>query len=104
MAHKALRLQVDTQEDISPEAMSKLMDLYEQFGWFTFSVQQIEPEDLLELPEIQTEKGEKTKAQRLRAVLYRIWEKGSKRVSSEEFYNIEMEKIIQHLKDKYLDV
>ena len=103
MAHKSLRLHIDTQEEVSPEAMSKLMDLFDKIGWFTFNVQEIKADDLLDLPDIKYEKGEKTKAQRLRAVFYRIWESGNKKMTSEEFYNIEMEKIIQHLKDKYLE-
>lgn len=44
--------------------------------------------------------GRKTQAQRLRAVMYKIWESTAKKITFEEFYNITMEKIIEQLKER----
>ena len=69
-------------------------------GWFTFNVHQIQPEDILDLPPLpRTEK--KTKSQQLRAVLYRIWEQDKQGYDkSDEHYNMMMDKLINHYKDK----
>lgn len=43
----------------------------------------------------------KTKSQRLRSVLYLVWEKhNSANMTDKEFYDFEMERIIEHYKSK----
>lgn len=69
MADKTLRLQVDTQE-IKPESAAKLMLMNDNLGVFVFSISDIKVEDLVELPEVKVEKGQKTPSQRLRSRLY----------------------------------
>ena len=54
----------------------------------------------VDIPEDISE--QKSKAQRLRAVLYRVWENKykDKYNTFELFYNSEMERILEHYKDK----
>ena len=44
--------------------------------------------------------GTKTPSQRLRAVLYRLWEQGKGGTDFESFYRVRMEQIIDQLKEK----
>jgi len=103
MAHRSLRLVCDTQENLTDEQMAKAMGKIGKPGWFTFSVEPVKPEDLLNLPPLTFDRDEKTPSQRLRAVLYRLWEQGGKPTQTfEEWYRIKMEKIIEHLKQQLL--
>jgi hypothetical protein len=102
MANRALRLQVDTQENISSEAMSRLMDNYEKLGWFTFSVQEIKPEELLNLPEIKVEKNEKTPGQILRNRLFVYWKEKNPK-SEEDVFRTWYEKVLDAFGKSYLD-
>lgn len=97
---RCLRLVVDTQENINDDAKARLMSLHNKIGWFTFSVRQVEAEDLLNLPEIKTD-STKTPSQRLRGVLFRLWEQDKNGYDTFETYYINyMEKIIEKLKEK----
>ena len=63
-------------------------------------IDRITPDDL-DLPELKmTEKDDKTPSQRLRAVLFRLWEKEGKQEfkTSDEHYKYFMEKLIDHWK------
>lgn len=48
-------------------------------------------------------KKAKTKSQRLRGVLYRVWENLGNKGEFEDFYKNEMNKISDHYIEKYLD-
>ena len=45
-----LRLQIDTQENLSPEAMKRVFEMHKKLGWFLFAERQLQPEDLIKLP------------------------------------------------------
>lgn len=95
-----IRIIVDTQENLNPDSMTKLMNLYNKLGWFTFNVHQIESEDIINLPELKQD-DRKSPSQRLRAVLFRMWEQDP--YGYEDFnlyYQFYMEKLIDRLKDK----
>lgn len=101
LADKSVRLTVDTQE-LSPEDATKLFVLYDSFGWFGFSEVPIKKEDL-DLPEPTPEfKGEKSIGQRIRAVIYRLWESKYKTIyqNFDDFYKVQGERIIEFLKQK----
>src|SRR3990167_904740 len=85
MSNGALRIQVDSQENIHPEDKARIMELHEKLGVFVFA-EALKDEDLLDLPEVKIEKSDKTPSQRLRAVLYRLWETTDKKRTSDEFY------------------
>lgn len=100
MAHNSLRLNIDTEENLSPDIMAKLMRLLNTRGWFTFSVEEIEPNIIANLPKLTFEKDEKSPATRLRNSLYVLWEQKEKPTETfTEFYNIQMERIINNVKD-----
>jgi hypothetical protein len=103
MADKSLRLRIDTQE-LSREEAAQVFELHEKLGWFTFSEQEIKKEDLVDLPEVKKEfKNQKSPSERLRNVLYVVWEEiGKPDKSFESWRSAEMEKIISHYKQKYL--
>ena len=72
-----------------------------QPGWFTFSTHQIEVEDIKDLPPLKPTDGKKTPSQRLRAVLFRLWEQDDEKFKEfDGYYRFKMEKIIDHLKQK----
>lgn len=96
-----LKLVIGTQE-LVPEDEAEVMRLKRQLGWFVFAV----TENITET-DIPTEKlefkNEKSHAQRLRAVLYRLWEQDKQGYKEfEGFYRGKMDKLIDSLKEKLL--
>ena|SRR5690606_19939706 len=98
MADRSLRLQVDTQE-LSSEEMAQIFPLYGKYGYFGFA-EHIDNVDIKDLPPVVVDKDEKSPSQRLRGVLYVLWEQTGKKGTFEVFYRIKMEEIINHFKDK----
>lgn len=77
-----------------------LMDMLQSEGYLLFS-----PNDDLAEADIPDEKadamtGQKTQAQRLRGVIYRLWEQSGKNGNSEEYYRSIMESLIDQLKER----
>lgn len=72
MAHKSLRLQIDTDEELSEDTMSKIMQKFDKRGYFCFLEDtQIAEKDVLDLPPLPKDDAEqKSPSQRLRA---RMW-------------------------------
>lgn len=99
MRDKTIRLQVDCQE-IAPQDMAEVFALNDKLGWFFFHEKPIDKIDTKDLPEIKMEKWEKSPSQRLRAVMYLLWEKNPGDTSFESFYREKMELFINHLKEK----
>jgi hypothetical protein len=94
------RVIFDTQENIPAEHMAVTLGWLHKLGHLTFAIRQIEADDLLSLPPIKTD-DTLTPAQRLRHVLYRLWEKSPEgHKTSETFYLMVMEKLINHYKEK----
>lgn len=97
-----VKIRFETQE-ITPAQSTELWELRGALGWLFF---QEAPLDELanirieDLPELKLEKGEKSQATRLRAVLYRLWEQGERKINSEQHYREQMEKVIEHIKSK----
>lgn len=98
MSDGGLRLQVDTQE-LDARDKADVMGLHKKIGWFIFSESEITESDI---PTEQVDfKNDKTPGQRLRSVLYRLWEQeqgGYKEF--ETYYRAKMELIINSLKEK----
>ena len=106
MANKSLRLTIDTQEAISPEAMSRLMDLFDDYGWFTFSKEEVKAEDLVNLPKIEP-KGKVSLAQELRQSIWTLGLKNGhyeadEKKEAEEFYKQQMRKLIEFVNSKII--
>lgn len=95
---------IETLENLTPEHLQRLISLENKLGWFTFNVDKIEAVDLINLKDIKIDKSKydkaKTPSQRLRSVLYIIWEKlGSKGVF-QVYYDDILEKLINNYKEK----
>jgi len=98
-ADHSLRLQVDTDRELSAEENALVFALYNKSGWFLFKESELKPEDV-EVPEYVKEfKEDKTPSQRLRAVIYLNW-KQNQIGTSDDFYTRKMEEIIEHFKSK----
>jgi hypothetical protein len=85
--------------ELSANDGSILLSLRNNEGWLTFSANQQTTHTIPEdpLPEF---KNEKSQSQRLRAVLYRLWEQQGKADDFELFYRVRMERIINSVKEK----
>lgn len=102
MSNSAIRIQIDTQENINTVMFERLFNLRGQVGWFTFCNREIDPEDIVDLPKAKLPKSEiKTPAQRLRNVIYVLHQqKGGEQKDFENYYNTYMEKLIAHIKEQ----
>lgn len=99
LADKSVRVTIDTQE-LSDQDAATLLGFRSKLGYMLFSEAQISADEV-NVPDYVPEfKTDKTPAQRLRAVMYRIWEQQGKVGSSEQFYREQMEIILEHFKKK----
>lgn len=99
-ADGSVKIVLGTSKEMSPSDKTALFSLADKNGWTVHSM-----EDDIEEQDIPTERadpgiGKKTSSQRLRAVLYVYWEQGGKKGSFEDFYRVQVEKLIEHIKDK----
>lgn len=86
LSDKCIRIQLDCRE-LPPEQMAELMTAYMK-GTEGFEI-------------TDTVDGGKSYSQRLKSVLYLVWEKTTTHlVDSSLYYAKEMEKIIEHYKEK----
>jgi hypothetical protein len=101
MADKTLRLQVDCQET-TPDIKADIFSMHESYGYFLFADKKINKSEFADLPDIVVEKGEKTPSQRLRGVMFVLWQQKYKATvpSFDDFYRTEYNKIIEHYKTK----
>lgn len=101
LADGTWKLSVETQE-LHPDDEAELVKLKRQLGYFVFAVQ-----ENIEVSDIPTEKlefpNDKSMGQRLRAVLYRLWEQNPGGYKEfEGFYRAKMNSLIEQIKDKLL--
>lgn len=85
-------------QELGDKDCAALMGLRKKVGWLIFAPQNTEIEIPRESP--VEFKGDKTPSQRLRGVLYRLWEQGKQEMTSDEFYKVQMAKLIDHFKAK----
>lgn len=85
-----------TTQELPPEAFSELQGHLNQFGWFMFSENHVQDE---EIPDEDAEENKKP-SKRLRAVLYRLWEQNGKQGTFETYYREQMDKVIEYIKGK----
>ncbi len=95
---RSYTLKFETRELGKDAAM--LMELLQSEGYLLFS-----PNSDLTEADIPDEKadamtGQKTQAQRLRGVIFRLWEQSGKHGNSEQYYQIITENLIDQLKEK----
>ena len=97
----SLVIKISTQEIESAEA-ARLFELRNKFLKYLLTDENISPldEKLLEELKLKDGKKVKTQSQRLRAVLYRVWEISDSGVDFDTWYENEMTRIIEHYKQK----
>jgi len=99
MADRSLRLNIDTQE-LDAKTKAELMELYDYPGIFIFARGDIKQEDLVNLPEIKVDKGQKTPAQMFRNRLFVFHKEKKIAEDFDAWYKRELEKIGQAYLDK----
>lgn len=92
----SLSVRFHTQE-ISAEDKIACMNLVQSFGWLLFS-----PSEILDVPKESPhrEAGDKPPSQRLRSVLYILWQQKYSDIPFDTWYTQQMEKIIENLKGR----
>lgn len=96
---QCIRLHIDTQDTLSDEQIAYLFQKTNKLGWFTFNVSQIESEDIVKLPPLK-KTDSKTPSQRMRSVIYRLWEQENSEKDFNSYYEWYMESIIFKLKER----
>lgn len=96
----SLKITSYTAREMSAIEMTALFSFKNKEAWTLLSTD----DDLTEA-DVPTEKpdamtGQKTKAQRLRGVIYRVWEQQGRKGTSEDYYNRVMESMIDQMKTK----
>lgn len=111
MADSSLKVVLGTPE-LSAETMARLFGLLKQPGYVVISTSPVQKEmvQLVETAGQEAEFETKTPSQRMRNVLYRLWEKeqptevgpdgGTQYVEFDLYYRRKMNNIIEHLKTK----
>ena len=108
MAHKVMRIQLDTQEDVEPEVIEKFSNVYEKLGWFTFVIRQegdgkIMASDIMDLPTLDIDKFDikESPSKRMRNVMFVYFTKsGGKAEDFNIWYIKEMDRLIEKYKSK----
>lgn len=83
-------------QELTAEEFSELKRELNSFGWLIFSPQ----EQTMDVPTESISDETKKPSQRMRAVLYLIWQKKGSEGDFELFYRGKMEIIIERLKSK----
>ena len=98
---KSVSLTFITSLEQSSEEYMEIDTLLNDSGVLYFkSSGNLTKEEIKALDSTEVEVEGKTKSQRLRNVMYILWQQNQGLYTFEEFYSLEMEKIIQHYKDK----
>ena len=95
-ADGSLKITIETRE-LSGQNAGELLSYRLQEGYVTFTPNAV---NTVSVPKEAVETGQKTPSQRLRGVLYVYWEQKGKNGTFDEFYRSELEKLIEHIKEK----
>ncbi len=99
---RTVRLTFDLQEITDPVKLAEIVSLSGKFSKILISDENIVKEvtEAIEDMEIE-ESGRKSESQRLRAVLYRLWEQNNEGIEDFSlFYRSRMDRLINQIKDK----
>lgn len=96
----SVKLEFDTGEFSGADA-ADLMDLRQTEGWLLFTKNSSEAMEA-SIPDEKADAmmGTKTQAQRIRGVIYKIWELNGSKGDFESYYRTATERIIEQLKEK----
>jgi len=99
---RGLKITFETGE-ISPEQIANIQYSFNKAGFLAFAPDPFATHELEELDKLKVEFSDtgKPPSQRLRAVLYRLWEQAPEGYKVfNDFYIAKMETLIEHFKDK----
>lgn len=100
---RSVRIAIGTQE-LSPETGGELLRLQNAFVYVVLKEEDFGQDEVEAIEALEaefTDDRRKTSSQRLRSVLYRVWENDNKgHEGFNAFYLSEMERIIEHYKAK----
>ena len=100
---RSVQLRFLTQEQTS-EQIAHIHSMLDGFGYMYFKVEsEITQAERTELEGLNTDlyDNPKTQSQRLRRVLYKLWEQNNEgHADFAEFYKAKTDRVIQHFKDK----
>ena len=99
---KTYRLVFETSE-LSPDKLSQLGQSLQKAGYLAFKADPFKTEELQTLDGLEADydDGGKRPSQRLRAVLFRLWEQDSQGYKDFNlYYDFKMNEIIKHFKSK----
>lgn len=97
-ADRSYKLEFETRE-LSGQDATTLMQMIHNEGWLLFAPNPIQEVDVPD-EKADSMTNQKTQSQRLRGVIFKIWESNGSNGSFETFYQSCMEKIITQLKEK----
>lgn len=99
---RSIKITFTTAQEISdPEQLAKLFQLSDHPISIAIKEGNISDEELLNIPEPEEDyRGQKSKAQRLRGVMYKWWEVMGKPGKFDSFYESRMEGLIDQVKEK----
>jgi len=97
---KTIKLVLGTQE-ASPEQVGKLFELLNQLAFILISPKGINQEQIDAVEAVDVDLGGKTQSQRIRGVLYKLFEQNKEGFSTfDNYYKAKTDKYIDHLKSK----
>lgn len=102
---RSISLRFVTQEKTSNEVM-QIDQLQDTYGILYFrGEEKLNQEEIEELDQVDIDLYDqpKSQSQRLRNVLYKVWEQEGKQGDWKEYYKAQTERIIQHYKGKLTD-
>ena len=100
-ADRTASLTFVTQIEETKEGMSDIDSNISQNGILYFKPSgELTTKEIDEISKTEIEVEGKTKSQRLRNVLYRLWEQTENSITFNEFYSQRMEQLIEQIKDR----
>ena len=86
-----------TSEITEPEERANILAMYDKFGWLIFADHAVN-----EIPRENPDRaaGAKTQSERIRAVLYRLFEHKKPNITFQEFYDRHTEAYITRIKEE----
>jgi len=99
---RTIKLTFETSE-LTPEQMANIHYGLNKAGFLAFAPDPFATQELEEIDRLKVEYDDtgKPPSQRLRAVLYRCWEQKNEGYETFiDYYNVKMEKLINHFKNK----
>jgi len=98
---RTLKITIGTNE-LPPDVAASILSLQNEFAFFAIKKEDFGKSELetIEAHKSEIDESKKTASQRLRGVLFRIWERTANAETFETYYIREMERIITHFKTK----